>query len=166
MNRCIQQLAEVLQKEIEMYRDVLQMANSKTYIIGKKNIKELEQITAKEQHYIRKMGTFEQIRRSIFVNIAEELKIKEPESVSELLLHLEEAIAEEIDALRNQLLDIIKDLGEVNKLNEKLLQQNLEFIELSIDLMTASPQSDNNYNHNHGNRRKSTTNKSLLDMKV
>lgn len=162
--RSIQQLKDTLQQELKMYKEVLEMGKEKTVVIKLGKLKELEKIIDKEQQYIRTMGTFEKIRRSIFTNIGEEMEIPEPASISELLLHLEEDTVEEIDTFRNNLLKVIEKINEVNELNAKLIQQNLEFINFNIELLTFSPETSNNYGDRDTGKRKSIS--SLLDMKV
>ncbi|AOY75641.1 flagellar protein FlgN [Clostridium formicaceticum] len=164
MIRSIQQLKDTLWQELKMYKEVLETAQGKTEIIKKGKLKELEATTEKEQQYIRTMGTFEKIRRSIFVNISEEMDITPPSSVSELLLYLEEEEAAAIDGLRNELLDVIAALAETNELNEKLIYQNLEYVNFNIELMTSRPEEGNNYGENQGIKRK--TSSSLLDVKI
>ncbi|SNS49253.1 FlgN protein [Anaerovirgula multivorans] len=164
MIKSIQQLKETLHQELKMYKDIVEMAKEKTIIIKMGKLVELEEVIQKEQQYIRTMATFEKIRRSIFTNIAEEMEIPEPAGISELLLHLGDQEINEIDTIRNQLLETIKKLTEVNQLNEKLIQQNLEFIDFNIEIITSSPETGNNYGEKDTGKRKSIS--SLLDMKV
>ncbi|SES84218.1 FlgN protein [Natronincola peptidivorans] len=164
MVKSIEQLRDALQKELKMYKDILEMSKEKTVIIKLGKLKELEETTQKEQQYIRTMGTFEKIRRSIFVNIAEEMEIPEPASLSELLLHLEDEEAEELDAIRDELLASIKRLTEVNQLNEKLIEQNLEYVNFNLELMTSSTDTGNNYGEQDTGKKKSIS--SILDIKV
>ena len=164
MMKSIQQLKETLQQELKMYKDVLDMAKEKTDILKKAELKKLEEITQKEQQYIRTMGTFEKIRRSIFVNISEEMGISQLSSVSELLLYLEAQEVEEIDTIRNDLLDTIGKLAEVNQFNEKIIQHNLEYVNFNIELMTSSQEFGNNYGEKDLGTGKSIA--SLLDVKV
>ncbi|SDJ91063.1 flagellar protein FlgN [Natronincola ferrireducens] len=162
--KSIEQLKEALQQELNMYQQVLEMAKEKTQIIKQGRLKELEENTSKEQQYIRTMGTFEKIRRSIFTNISQELEIQEPSSVSELLLHLEEEEASHIDDIRNQLLEVIHRLEEINKLNEKLIYQSLEYVNFNIELMTTSHETSSHYGEKEAGNRKTVA--SLLDIKV
>ncbi|AKL93769.1 FlgN protein [Clostridium aceticum] len=164
MIRSIQQLKDTLRQELKMYKEVLATAEGKAEIIKKGKLKELEETTDKEQQYIRTMGTFEKIRRSIFVNISEEMDIAPLSSISELLLHLEEEEAIEIDGLRNELLEIIAILAEVNKLNEKLIYQSLDYVNFNIEMMTSRPETGNNYGENQGLKKKVSS--SLLDVKI
>ena len=140
MKRAIQQLKETLIQENNTYKEALNLELDKIKVIKDAKVRQLEDLTKLEQQYLMKMGTYEKIRRSIFVAIAEEMDIPELNSLSELLMLLEdEDDIEEIDGLRNQLLDTIMHIKAVNESNEKLLQQQLEYINYSIDIITNDP---------------------------
>jgi len=80
--KSIKQLKDTLTKENELYTQVLRLAEKKTKVIVNGDIKELENITKKEQQYIVTMSTFEKIRRSILTNFAEELNVESIPTVS------------------------------------------------------------------------------------
>lgn len=165
MSKCIEQLKDTLIKENELYTQVLKLGEKKTEVVVSRNIKELDNITKKEQQYIMNMGTFEKIRRSIFSNIAEELNIKKPESISELILSLEEDTGNEIDNLRNDLLETIDKIKKKNEDNEKLINQSLEYVNFNLELMTDSPEERNKYSNKASENKKSKS-ISFFDMKI
>ncbi len=164
MVKSIQQLKDALQQETDLYKDVLKTAVEKTQVIKAGQLKALEEITKKEQIYIRTMATFEKIRRSIFMTMENELGISGLGTISELLLHLDDQDVEDIDKLRTEVLDIIKSLTEANELNEKLIQQNLDIINFNMEVMTSLAEMNSNYSGSDKGKNKAVT--SLLDMKV
>lgn len=165
MSKCIEQLKDTLIKENELYSQVLKLAEKKTEVVADRNIKELENITKQEQQYIMTMGTFEKIRRSILVNIGEELHIKQPESISELILSLEEDTGAEIDKLRDNILETIDKIKNINKGNEKLINQSLEYVNFSLELLTGSSDQGNKYS-NKASENKKQKPINFLDIKV
>lgn len=161
------QLKESLIKEKEMYDGVLKLSKEKQDLIVKGKVKEIEALTQKEQVYIKHMGTFEKIRRSIFTNAAKELNIREVDNVSELLLFIDEEAGKEIDSLRDEILKTINELKEVNEENESLIKKSLEFIDFNKELIASIQQEgpqNNDYTHKASERSKSS--KSFLDMKI
>ena len=165
MNRAIEQLKETLIQENNTYKDALLLENEKVKVIKSAKVRQLEEMTKLEQQYLMKMSTYEKIRRSIFVAIAEELDLPEISSLSELLILLEdENDVEEIDGLRNQLLETIMKIKEANEANEKLIKQQLEFINFSLDLLTTDPQDGMKYGGKA--QEKSKTKTSLFDARV
>ncbi len=165
MIKAIEQLKETLIHEKNMYEEILKLEKEKTLVIRKGKVKELESMTKKEQQYLMKMGTFERIRRSVFINTAELLGIEELNSLSEFLLYLEdEEVINEIDELRNDILKIIEDIKQVNELNEKLMEQHLDYIHLNIELMTNQVQDGNHYGNKAQGKDKTKTH--LFDAKI
>lgn len=165
MDKSIQQLKDTLIRENEMYSNVLKLAEKKTEVIIKGDIRALEDITKKEQQFIKTMNTFEKIRRSVLTNIANELEIDKDFSVSELLLFLDEDIGNEIDELRYKLLETINSLKEANKSNERLLSQNLEYINLNLEILTQPAEDGNEYD-NKALESKKAKPVNLFDAKV
>lgn len=165
MEKSIQQLKDTLIKENEMYINVLRLAEQKTEAITKGDIKTLENITKQEQRFITTMNTFEKVRRSVLANIAAGLNIEEDFTVSKLLLYLEEDVGNDIDGLRYKLLETINAIKTVNKSNEKLINQNLEYINFNLEILTHSPEDGNKYN-NTASESKETKPINLFDIKV
>ncbi|MFW5648201.1 MAG: flagellar protein FlgN [Candidatus Alkaliphilus sp. MAG34] len=165
MEKSVQQLKDTLIKENEMYKGVLKLAEEKMEAIIKGDIKTLEDITKKEQKSIMSMNTFEKIRRSVLANIAVELKIQEDFTVSELLLFLGEDVGNDIDKLRYKLLETIDSLKEVNKNNERLINQNLQYINFNLEILTQSSEDGNKYN-SKASENKKVKPINLFDAKV
>lgn len=147
MDKSIQQLKDILIKENEMYTNVLKLAEQKTEVIMMGDTKTLEDITKKEQQFITTMNTFEKIRRSALTNITTKLNIKEYSTVSELLLFLEEDIGNDIDEIRYKLLGTIQSIKMANESNERLIDQNLQYINFNLEILTQSTEDGNKYNN-------------------
>lgn len=163
--KAIEQLKNTLIQENDLYGQVLKLEMEKTNIIRKGKVKELELITKKEQQFITSMGTFERIRRSIFTNTAELLGVEELNGLSEILLYMEdEAMINEIDELRNEILKKIDEIKEVNQLNEKLMEQHLDYIHYNIELMTN--QAHNDHSYGNSNQRKDKNKSNLFDARI
>lgn len=170
MMKSIEQLKETLEKELKMYEEISKLAESKTKVVVKGKVKDLEDITKKEQNLITQMGTFEKIRRAIFANISRETNTREAGSLSELLLLLEEAgmsndALQELDSIRDELLNVIGQIKEVNQLNEKLIKQSLDYISLNMEVLTSIEEQGNQYGSKATTDTKKAKN-SLLDMRV
>ncbi|WP_091544655.1 flagellar protein FlgN [Alkaliphilus peptidifermentans] len=146
MKKSIEQLIESLNHEKNMYEEILKLEKKKIEVIRLGNMKELEMMTQKEQQYLMKMGTFEKLRRSVLVNVAEALEVDEITSVSEFLLYIkDDKIVKEIDEIRDELLEIINEIKEVNELNEKMLKQHLEYIHFNFEVLTSDMREGNTY---------------------
>ncbi|KAB3539677.1 flagellar protein FlgN [Alkaliphilus pronyensis] len=165
MKKSIDQLIESLIHEKNMYDEILRLEKEKFQVIRNGNMQLLEKMTQKEQQYLMKMGTFEKIRRSVLVNVADELEVDEISSISEFLLYIEDdTVVEEIDKLRDELLKVIAEIKEVNQLNEKLMKQHLEYIQFNLEVLTGNIQEGNSYGGKASEKGKQKIN--LFDARI
>ena len=133
------------------------------------------------------MNTFEKIRRSILTNIANRLRdakadyttpetkhitketghgiVDEDFTISELLLFIEGDMGNDIDELRYELLKTINALKKVNKRNEKLIYQNLEYVNFNLEILKHLSEDGNKYN-NKASESKGTKPINFFDAKV
>lgn len=165
MIESIKQLKEALLQESRMYEEVLILEQKKIDIIKKAKLKELEKITEEEQEFIFKIGTYERIRSSVIANICEELDEKQVSTITDMLpLIRDEKDKKTIDSLRNQILNTIEEIKEINKTNEALMKERLDFIHFSMELLTTDPADGNNYDQGVVGQGKQKTN--LFDASI
>ncbi|MCD5413688.1 MAG: flagellar protein FlgN [Clostridiales bacterium] len=165
MVKSIKQLEETLLQEEKMYSEILDLGRKKVDVIKGAKLKELEKMTDQEQEYIFKITTFEKIRGSVIANICEELGQSQVATITDCLpLIKKEKERETINKLRNQILSIIEEIKETNKTNEILMQERLDFIQFSIELLTTDPSDGNNYNQSAAGQDKQKTN--LFDVSI
>lgn len=164
MSRIVEQLKEALRQEQKLYQALLDLGEQKSRLVINNEVRELEQLTEKEHQFIREMSRFEQIRQSLLQHFAQEKELEEaPQNLSGLLLFLSENDQKEINALRDELADLVARIGEKNRLNESLIQQSLDFIRLNIELMTQEGSSSTPYDSKADDNKKQ--NKRLFDAK-
>ena len=137
MSKTIHQIKEALRQEKNLYEALLELPDQKTLMVVRNKVRDLEQLTLKEQQFIREMGRFEQIRQSLLGHFAQEKELTEvPQNLSALLSFLSEEDAAEIEQLRQDLISVIGEIGEKNRLNETLINQSLDIIQLNLELLT------------------------------
>lgn len=171
MYKSLEQLITSLEKEKQMYENILELSKEKKSHIIKGEIKEIEEITKNEEILLRHMGTFENIRVSIFSNASKELGIREVNNISELLLFLEDkgldSKVEVIDSIRHEILEMVELIKEINNENEILIKKSLDYINLNKELiisMNEEGNQGNNYGQKADENKKKT--KSILDVKI
>jgi len=165
MIESIKQLKEALLQESRMYEEVLILEQKKIDIIKKAKLRELEKITEEEQEFIFKIGTYERIRSSVIANICEEFDGKQVYTITDMLpLIRDEKDKKTIDSLRNQILNTIEEIKEINKTNEALMKERLDFIHFSMELLTTDPADGNNYDQGVVGQGKQKTN--LFDASI
>lgn len=148
MSKSVEQLILALNKEYEIYQEVLEIAKQKRKIIVEGKIKDLDDITSKEQTMILSIGKLENIRQAILQNIVNELDIDEAQNISQLSKYLDDKSKEEILAIRDKFDGILKSVKNQNDLNSKLIQQSLEYIEFNKNLLTSLENQGSTYSSN------------------
>ncbi|MFZ5986024.1 MAG: flagellar protein FlgN [Bacillota bacterium] len=142
----ISDLINVLDQEARIYEDILKISKNKTDIIIKGKVSELENITKLEQSLILKMGKLENIRESLVGEISALLNINPSEiTVSELLKYLDNDQAKRLQAYRDSMADMLKELKNTNELNSKLIKNSIDYIDFSINILSNTQTDGNNY---------------------
>lgn len=165
MSKSVKQLIQALNQEYEIYKEVLEIAKKKRQIIVEGKIKDLDDITSKEQAMILSIGKLENIRQSILKNIAKELEIDEVENISQLSKHLDTKSKEEVLAIREKFDDILNTIRDKNDLNNKLIKQSLEYIEFNKNLLTSLENQGSTYGSS-ANEKDVNIKKNLFDAKI
>ena len=161
----IEGLIDVLNKETAMYEGILKLSKNKTDVIVKGKVTELEGITKLEQSMILQLGKLEEDREKLVDTIAAELKMK---ASNVTLAGLEKLFpkeqAEKLRACHNKLPTLVKDLGEANVLNSKLIRNSLDYIDFSINIMTNVGATGNNYGYS--GQSNDSKKRNFFDMKL
>lgn len=142
----ISQLIPVMGDQLAAYKELLDIAEKKTDILIKGDVKLLGEITELEQSLILKMGKLEEERFGIVLNLAKEYN-KDAEDIKPDLIKglLPREDSEAFSKIYEELKEVLKQVGERNKTNGKLIQQVLEYINFSIDLLTDVGETKTNY---------------------
>jgi flagellar biosynthesis/type III secretory pathway chaperone len=158
-------LIDVLNKETAMYEGILKLSKNKTDVIVKGKVIELESITRLEQSLILQMGKLERERENLVDAIAAALKLKASDiTLTGLEKLLPKEQAERLRDCHNKLPKLVKDLGEANVLNSKLIRNSLEYIDFSINILTSIGATGNNYGYT--GQSSDLKKKNFFDMKL
>lgn len=164
MKKLVEDLLLILTKEKDLYREALELAETKKEVIIENRIKELESITAKEQALIGTLIKLENIRTKVLDDLVHSLHADHVETLNDLMGYLDEASKAKVNMAKNELNAVVNRLKDKNELNGKLLEQSLDLIELNMELI-AGLEADGRYN-NDAKDRKGTTKSNLFDAKV
>lgn len=158
-------LISVLDKETAMYEGILKLSKNKTDVIVKGKVTELESITRLEQSMILQLGKLEEEREKLVDTIAAELKMKASDvTLAGLEKLFPKVQADKLKACHNKLPTLVKDLGEANVLNSKLIKNSLDYIDFSINILTGTGATDNNYGYS--GQSSDSKKRNFFDMKL
>jgi len=166
MNELLDRLLENLVQEKEIYKGLLEISERKKQVIVDNNIKELEKIVQMERRFIIDISRLEDERLEIIDAIAAEKKVpSENITISTLISWAPEGMARRLEAIRQELKDIIEKQKDLNRLNEKLLKINLEYVNFAVNFLVGSSSSSSVYEEK-GQATKMKQSRNLFDKKV
>ncbi|KFZ43299.1 flagellar protein FlgN [Anoxybacillus flavithermus] len=128
-------MIDVMQKLLSFHRGLLQLAEQKTEAIKKGDIHTLQQMMTKEQKYVMAIRQLESERMGFLSHLPEEER-----TVSRYAEQVEENERATLLHLADELSVTVTRLKEQNELNMQLLQQSLQFIHFTLDLMIPNEQ--------------------------
>lgn len=131
----LQPVIVIMEKLLALHEGLLQLAVKKTDIVKSGDAKELQQLTKEENKFVKAIGQLEQERQALTVNLGTGA------TISELIEKATDLEADKLLQLKNKLTDIIKQLQEQNELNDGLLQQSLQFVQVTLNSINPEPTS-------------------------
>ena len=141
----MKKVIEILKKELEIYQEMLKISEEKTDIIVKDKVDELEEMTAKEENFVKQFIELEKERIQLVKSFATEHGLGEKVvKIPELCEYVPED-KDELMSLRKDILAIVEKIKNKTELNAKLLKNSLEYINFSVGLATGSSTSNGIY---------------------
>ncbi|NPV42734.1 MAG: flagellar protein FlgN [Firmicutes bacterium] len=135
----LRELAEVLKKELDIYKDILTLSERKTDIIASGDIKGLDEIVKSEESLILNIGKLEDERYNILLNLQKTNGIDANKiTLSELLEKLDPEQEYNLAEIQKQISDTLSRLEKVNERNALLIKKALEHINNSLELITSA----------------------------
>lgn len=166
VGKSVEQLILTLNKEYDIYEEVLKLAKEKRRIIIEGRVKELDGITRKEQSIIVTLGKLENIREAVVNNIIKEMEIKDDvENITSLVKYLDDEDREKVLEIKEKLVKLLDEVKKENDLNSQLIKQSLEYIEFNKNLLTSLENQGLTYGAN-ANEKNVKVKNNLFDMKV
>jgi len=166
MEKNLLNLALVLSKELNLYKDLYEISLKKSQAVVDGNLSELTSILSVEQQLIVQLGHLEKERENNIILWARESKL-DPTNVTISLISetLSGEIKNTLETLALDLNEIIGRQKVLNDLNENLIKNNLEFIDFSIKLIAGQDEAGVSYSKDGKNSVK-PQNRNLFDQKV
>ena len=134
------QLIDILGEQTTRYEELLGLSQEKRDVIVDNDIEALQKINHLENIVVSQNQRLEKKRQALVADMAIVLGQKEEELTLTRMIELMEGKEEQqplIDA-RDRIKTVLDELREVNKQNGQLVQNALEYIEYSNNLMRSS----------------------------
>lgn len=152
MASLIEELITTLEKENEIYSNLLPVQEKKKKVIIVNDLKALQEITAQEQEVIQQIGALERKRQEVITNIGMVLS-RDPAALDipaliELLAKQPEE-KKRLSLVYDNLKITVHRLVDINKLNQSLIEESLDMIEFNLNFIQSTRMSPgNNYDKN------------------
>ncbi|WHE06704.1 flagellar protein FlgN [Thermoanaerobacterium thermosaccharolyticum] len=155
----INDLFDVLDGEMLLYKDLLDISTKKTDVIIHGKIQELDNMTKVEGNIICKLSMLEEEREKILSGYDDTGEI----TISELCKMLPEDDAKKLKKIQKEFESLLKALNDRNDLNKSLLQQSIEFVNYSLSIISNNLIEDNGIYGDNGSVKHVS---SIIDRKA
>lgn len=134
------QLVEILAEQTERYEELLGLAQEKRDIIINNEIEALQKINHLENLVMSQNQKLEKKRQALVADMALVLNQKEADLTLAKMIELMKGKEEQapLEEARDRIKKVLDELKEVNSLNGELIQNALDYIEFSTNLMRSS----------------------------
>lgn len=129
-------LIEALEKILLLHKSLNKIAADKTDIIKKGDTEALNTLLKDEKKHIQAIQKYETERQKVSAEFLIKFgKKNNNPSISDCIEVASSSEKQRLEKLKTELYTQVKRLSETNKLNQELLQQSLQFVNLSLDLL-------------------------------
>jgi len=148
-----------------LHEELLDASNEKTEQIKQGNMEELTKLLMEERKLIQTIEQLETERQKQVENVFSHFGIETSnQTVSELVTYIEnESEKNLLDEVVAALVRVMAELKRVEQLNNSLIQQSMQFVHLSLDMLQPSAQS---INYTDKNEKQETVKQSVFDSKA
>lgn len=138
MTKSVEQLVQTLDKEAEIYRELLDLSSQKREAIKNHNIDQLETMVNLEQGLVVSLFKLEELREKVVDKIMREEKIEFVENVTQLAQLLNTDDRNKVIDSKNKLLVLVKNVSDESRFNNKMIEDKLELINFNINLLAQT----------------------------
>ncbi|HZK28463.1 MAG TPA: flagellar protein FlgN [Thermoclostridium sp.] len=135
----VDNLIKIFEYEIKIYTKVLQEVENKKNVIINGDVESLQATVVKEQRYINELNKLVEAADKIIAHIAKITGKKcEDINISYLIGIAPAKEAKKLSSKRDELNRLIEQIREKNELNQKLINNSIEYVNFSLNLLTQT----------------------------
>ncbi|UXH43423.1 flagellar protein FlgN [Rossellomorea vietnamensis] len=159
-------LIATLEKLYKLHKSLFGLSVSKTDVIKKGDMSELDRVLMDEQKHLAAINTVEaeRQRESSHYLQSRGVPFNEAPTISHCIEHSAPQDQETLAHWQGKLLGIIGELKDQNELNQKLVYQSLQFVNMNLSMTQPQPE-QSNYSRPNG-EKKAQTSRSIFDSKA
>ncbi|WP_330948844.1 flagellar protein FlgN [Virgibacillus sp. MG-45] len=160
----VQSINTALEKLINVHQTLLNLSQEKTVVLKNGNLDQLQTLLVQERKQIQVLQKMETNRVEAVNNwFQNNDAMTEEQTISNLLEKIKDVSEKEkLTNLTVALTQVMLELKQQEQLNQALVQQSVQFVQLSLDMLSPTLK-----NMNYGNNQSAgTTNRSVFDSKA
>jgi len=158
---------DILTDEYGYYKDLVELSKSKKDIIIEGKVAELDKIVKLEQNMIFNIGQLERKREEEVSKLCKALDIESTQvTITDLVNVLQPELKNRLEDIQSKLNETFSELKAVNDINGKLIEQSLEYIDYSINLVAGSGMETGSLYEDIDKNKGKQSKKNIFDAKV
>lgn len=152
----------------KLHEELLTLSKAKTEAVKQSDNEQLVKVLTKERQVIQKIEQLERAREQLVDQFFTQLDIQsEEKTITDLLEAIEDPIRkQELEQSVAKLIQLIVSIRENEQLNSELLQQSMQFVQLSLEMIQPQAQNISYGDHAKQKRTDSGQKKSVFDSKI
>lgn len=152
------ELKEILNEELQIYKELSQITYEKTQTIIDNDTEFLDKTTRREEELILGITQWEKKREELLNSWG----LDKNTPISQIISNITVEDKKDLEEIKEELSKILEEIKERNELNNVLIRDSLEYLDFNINLL-ANAKDPGTYRK--GNKS-SNINQSIFDRKV
>jgi flagellar biosynthesis/type III secretory pathway chaperone len=157
-------MLEVLQEQARVYNAIRSLAEKKQERLLERDIPGLEKLVLAEEMLILESGRLEERRQTLSGPLAEGLTLCPDATLEDMCQAAGEPYAGDLRAISREISTVLKDVSELNSLNQELIEASLTYVNYSLGILTGDDSGTPVYGET-GFGRRSTDQSRVLDRR-
>lgn len=134
----LSELTYAMAGELELYMSLLQYARQKKRVLIDNDVDQLTILVKLEEEQLAKLGPFTEMREKLFTRIAAEDGYDGKITLGYIQKRFPPAQRRELDRLSVRYQQVIRELSALNRLNQSLLQTQLQYTAFCMEAITQA----------------------------
>ena len=158
------QLITTLEELITILNQLINLAQRKKVVLIERKVDELNQLVQEEAKIVKQLNQVDQERAQLVENA---LQNHPSLSFSQFVEQLPDGLTRKnLQSKLKILQQLMTELHDINKVNERLIEDSVNFVQHMIQHITKSKQQNFNYQSPIGQQKSQTNNRGFFDTKA
>ena len=136
-NKLLENIIKALEYEEMIFDKILNIGKEKTDVLVKNQPEKLIELTQREQAMIDQLVQLEKVREQLSGKLAASLNLKKDENIiSRICSMLPKDQADLLGSSQKRLRKVVSEVSLRNQINQKLIENALNYVSFSIQMLT------------------------------